>query len=81
MSSSTLTSKGQTTIPKVIRDHLNLRPGHRIDYVVDEEGRVVLRPATYDIRDLAGALRRPGQKPLSVEEMNRVIRQANGAER
>ena len=80
MNSSTLTSKGQTTIPKAIRDHLNLRSGHRIDYVVEEDGRVVLKPATYDIRDLAGILRRPGQRPLSVEEMNRVIRQGQGTE-
>lgn len=80
MSSSTLTSKGQTTIPKDIRDHLKLRSGHRIDYVVEDDGRVVLKPATYDIRDLAGILRCPGQKPLSVEDMNRVIRQRHGAE-
>ena len=75
MTSSTITAKGQTTIPKAIRDYLKLRPGNRIDYVVDDEGKVVLRPATYDIRDLLGMLHRPGQKALSVEEMNRVVRE------
>ena len=39
MISSTLTSKGQTTIPKVIRERLNLQPGNRIDYVLEEDGR------------------------------------------
>ncbi len=78
MASSTLTSKGQTTIPKDIREYLNLRPGQRIDFIVDEEGRVVLRPATLQIRDLAGILHREGQKPISVEEMNRVIRTRHG---
>lgn len=74
MASSTLTSKGQTTIPKDIREYLNLQPGQRIDFIVDEEGRVILRPATLHIRDLAGILHREGPKPISVEEMNRVIR-------
>lgn len=79
MASSTLTSKGQTTIPKDIREYLNLQPGQRIDFIVDEEGRVILRPATLHIRDLAGILHREGQKPISVEEMNRVIRARHGA--
>ena len=75
MASSTITAKGQTTIPKAIRDYLKLRPGNRIDYIVDDEGKVVLRPAMYDIRDLHGMLHRPGQEALSVEEMNRVVRE------
>lgn len=79
MASSTLTSKGQTTIPKDIREYLNLQPGHRIDFIVDEEGRVILRPATLHIRDLAGILHRTDQRPISVEEMNRVIRARHGA--
>jgi antitoxin PrlF len=80
MASSTLTSKGQTTIPKDIREYLNLQPGQRIDFIVDEEGRVILRPATLHIRDLAGILHREGRKPISVEEMNRVIRARHGAD-
>jgi antitoxin PrlF len=74
MASSTLSSKGQATIPKDIREYLNLQPGQRIDFIVDEEGRVVLRPATLHIRDLAGILHQEDQRPISVEEMNRVIR-------
>ena len=74
MATSTVTAKGQTTIPKEIREYLNLRPGNRIDYVVDPEGRVVLRPTSYDIRDLHGILQRRGQEPVTVEDMNRVIR-------
>ncbi len=79
MSSSTLTSKGQTTIPKDIREYLNLQPGHRIDFMIDEEGRVILRPATLDIRELAGILHQERQEPISVEEMNRVIRARHGS--
>jgi antitoxin PrlF len=43
--STTLTSKGQVTIPKHIRDSLGLGPGSAVDFDVDEQGRVVLRPA------------------------------------
>lgn len=80
MTRSTLTSKGQTTIPKAIRDHLGLRPGERIDYVVEEGGKVVLRPAAHDLRDLAGVIHRQGMRPLTVEEMSEVVRR-RGAER
>ena len=81
MPSSTVTAKGQTTIPKEIRDHLKLRAGNRIDYIVDEDGRVVLEPATYDIRDLHGLLHRAGRKALTVEQMNRVVRSRHGPKR
>lgn len=50
---STLTSKGQTTVPKSIRSYLGLHAGDQLDFVV-EEGRVILQPATVDIRELKG---------------------------
>jgi AbrB family looped-hinge helix DNA binding protein len=78
MATSTVTSKGQTTIPKEIRDHLKLRPGNRLDFIVEADGRVVLRPAQYDIRELHGLLQRQGQKRLSVDDMKRVIRDRHG---
>ena len=43
--STTLTSKGQVTIPKHIRDALGLGPGSAVDFELDEQGRVVIRPA------------------------------------
>lgn len=73
MSEATLTSKGQITIPKKVREHLRLSPGDRIDFVIAADRKVYLRPATRDIMELAGILARPGQKPASVEEMNRGI--------
>ena len=42
MSSSTLTRKGQTTIPKDIRDRLNLKPGDKIKFIVNADGSVRL---------------------------------------
>lgn len=74
MAVSTLTVKGQTTIPKKIRNHLKLRPGDRIDFVVQEDGEVVLKPATLDVRELEGILHRPGMKTVSVAGMTRAIK-------
>ncbi len=81
MTSSSLTSKGQTTIPKKIRERLNLRPGDRLEYVVEADGRVLMRPANRDIRELEGLLCREGQAALSVEDMNRIIREKHEGSR
>jgi AbrB family looped-hinge helix DNA binding protein len=74
MPSATVTSKGQITLPKAIRDRLHLDAGDRVDFVVKDDGTVILRPVTVDVRELKGLLHRKGLKPLSVEEMNAVIR-------
>jgi len=74
MPSATLTSKGQLTLPKAIRDVLRLGAGDRVDFVVKGDGTVVLRPATLDVRELKGLLHRKGIRPLSAEEMNTIIR-------
>ncbi len=74
MPSATLTTKGQITLPKAIRDLLRLDAGDRVDFIVKDDGTVVLRPATVDVRDLKGFLHRKGIKPLSVEAMNAIIR-------
>lgn len=71
---ATITSKGQLTLPKAIRDQLGVGPGDRVDFVVKDDGTVVVRPVTVHVRDLKGFLHRPGMKPLSIEEMNAVIR-------
>ena len=40
--STTVTSKGQVTIPKPVRDRLNIKPGSQVDFELAEDGRVVL---------------------------------------
>jgi antitoxin PrlF len=74
MPRATLTSKGQLTLPKAIRDVLRLGAGDRVDFVLQDDGTVLLRPATADVRELKGLLHRKGIKPLSIEEMKAVIR-------
>ena len=69
-----LTSKGQLVIPKEIREIMHLHPGDRIDFLVRDDGEVVIRPAVGDVRDLRGMLTRQGRKRVSVAAMNKVIR-------
>ncbi len=77
MTVATLTGKGQTTIPKQVREHLKLKPGDKLDFVIESEGRVVIRPANLDVRELKGLLKRRDGKAMSIEEMNAAI--ARGA--
>lgn len=74
MPRSTLTTKGQITLPKQIRDKLNLDTGDPIDFVIQPNGDVLLKPVKFDIRKLQGILKSRKKRPISVEEMNEVIR-------
>lgn len=68
---STLTSKGQTTIPKDIRDRLRMKTGDRMTFTLMTDGTVLLRIKNKSVMSLAGSLRKKGQKPLPVEELSR----------
>ena len=71
MSVTTLTSKGQTTIPKEIRDSLGMKPGDRMTFTLMPDGTVVMRVKRKSIVALAGVLHKKGRKPLSVEQLSR----------
>ena len=74
MAAATLTSKGQLVIPKPIRDYLHLHAGDTLDFLVQESGDVLMRPAVEDVRSLKGVLYKPGRKPVSLEAMRQAIR-------
>ena len=57
MTTSTLTSKGQTTIPKEIRDGLGLQPGDQMTFTLLSNGTVVMRAKTKSVLSLGGSLR------------------------
>jgi AbrB family looped-hinge helix DNA binding protein len=78
MPSAVITVKGQTTIPKKIRNHLNLHPGDQIDFVIEENGKVILEPATMDVKELEGILHRQGMKAVSVDEMKEAVKKRIG---
>ena len=73
MPSSTITSKGQITVPKEIRELMRLKPGDRIDFRVGRTGAITLEAIDTDIRSLRGILKGKRKEPLSIEEMNEVI--------
>ena len=72
MSTATLTSKGQITIPADVRRLLNLRAGDRVEFVQVEPGRFELVVATRSVRELKGLFRKPDHA-VSITEMNQVI--------
>ena len=72
MATARLTSKGQITLPKAIRDHLGLRSGDRVEFLIGPDESVTVLPATRDIRELKGIIPKPAQ-PLSIEDMNTLI--------
>src|SRR6266851_9549290 len=73
MPTSTLTSKGQITIPKELRDQLHLKKGSRLEFVVEASGRVILQPLNSDFRSLRGMIRSKRRRPVSIQEMNKAI--------
>lgn len=71
MPASTLTSKGQITLPKSVRHRLQLAVGDRVEFVDTPEG-FLIRAATADIRELKGILP-PRPQPVTIEKMNAAI--------
>lgn len=68
---STLTSKGQTTIPKGIRDKLAMQPGDRMTFTLLGDGTVLMRVKNKSVLELAGVLRVKDRKPLPIEQLSR----------
>lgn len=79
MESAKITSKGQITIPKAVRDSLGVHAGDRIHFLVREDGVVEMFPRTRDLLSLAGLLR-PRVLGVSVEDMDAGIADAVVAE-
>ena len=67
---TTMTTKGQVTVPREIRDRLGLKSGDKMAFTMLSDGTVVMRPKTRRLVDLAGSLTRPGQPKVAVEDMN-----------
>jgi len=66
---ATLTSKGQTTIPKEIRDSLAMKAGDRMTFTLMPDATVVMRVKTKTVAGLAGLLHKKGRKPVPIEQM------------
>jgi AbrB family looped-hinge helix DNA binding protein len=75
MSSATVTSKGQVTIPKDVRERLRLIPGTRVRFVIESDMAATMRRYATSIRDLYGFLA-PAPRTATIEEMNEAIVEA-----
>ncbi|MEQ1691737.1 MAG: type II toxin-antitoxin system PrlF family antitoxin [Gemmatimonas sp.] len=81
MYDSKLTSKGQITVPKVVREALALHPGDRIRFIIRDDGTVTVEAESVDLKSLRGVMK-SGGRHVSVEQMREAIRRgASGAEK
>ena len=70
MSESTLTTKGQTTVPQPVRLAMRAQAGTRLTWSVMPDGSVIVRAKIKSLTDLAGSLKAPRSKKVRVEDMN-----------
>ncbi len=75
MPASKLTSKGQITVPKDVRDALGVQPGDRIAFTIRRDGTVTVAADTIDIRSLRGTLK-SDVRGVTVEAMDEAIRRS-----
>jgi antitoxin PrlF len=70
MAESTITAKGQTTVPVEVREQVGATPGTRLVWHVMPDGSIIVRAKTKSILDLAGVLKASKGKRVAVEDMN-----------
>lgn len=72
---ATVTAKGQVTLRRALLDHIGAGPGSQIDVSTAPGGKleVSAAPKTGTIEDFIGSLKRPGQRTVTIEEMNETI--------
>lgn len=75
MPAATLTTKGQVTIPKKIRDYMQLHSGDKLEFFIQDNGIVSVRPMVVRVTELAGILYQSDRNPATVEEMNLAIKE------
>lgn len=69
MAESTVTAKGQTTVPRQVRDQIGAGPGTRLLWRVLPDGRLIVRAKTRSVLDLAGSLKSAKKQPVTLEAM------------
>lgn len=80
MPTATLTSKGQITLPKEVREQLRLAEGDRLEFLIDESGEVRIRPLTGSVRELFGCISRAGQRGPRLEELEEELSRSLAAD-
>ncbi|MDD1611240.1 MAG: AbrB/MazE/SpoVT family DNA-binding domain-containing protein [Methylococcaceae bacterium] len=75
MQQTTLTSKGQITIPKFVRDSMALHAGDKIEFVLTENNEVLLRPVTKKVDEVFGCLFKADRPAFDIAEMDALLKQ------
>lgn len=70
MAESTLTAKGQTTVPRKVREQIGAGPGTRLVWHVLPDGSLIVRAKTHSVLDIAGSLKPPGRRRVTIAAMN-----------
>ena len=81
MPTATVTSKGQITLPKKVREQLRVHPGDAVDFVIGRDGQIRVTAGQVDVSALKGLLQRPGRQAVSLERMDLAIRRASTTRR
>ncbi|PKL37189.1 MAG: AbrB family transcriptional regulator [Spirochaetae bacterium HGW-Spirochaetae-1] len=74
MTHSKITSKGQITIPRLVRNKLNLKTGDKIDFKI-RDGEITLVPISKETTEVFGVLSRDNQKAVTIDQMNESIKE------
>jgi len=70
MTESTITSKGQTTVPAEVRALVDAKPGTRLVWSVTPDGTIIVRAKTKSILDMAGLVKARAGKRVTIDKMN-----------
>ena len=79
MTTATITSKGQVTIPKDVRIRLGIGTGDRVEFVEIQDGVFQIVAATRDVQALKGIVPKP-KKPVTIEDMSQAVTEMGGAD-
>jgi len=71
MTTATITTKGQVTIPKLVRDSMHIHSGDRIEFIKIDDDRYEIVAATKDIQQLKGMVKT--KQRVSIDDMNSAI--------
>ena len=72
---ATITSKGQITLPKALREQLQLSPGDRVEFILEDDNVVRMLPRLASVKHIKGMLPKPA-RPVSLEQMDEAIADA-----
>ena len=79
MPASTITSKGQVTVPKAVRERLSLQPGDRLSFVIHDDGTVTVEAESVELSSMRGVVK-SGGRHVSLAQMDDAIRRGASRE-